>query len=332
MQFGILSTATIGTEDVIPAIQASDSTVAAIASRDRARAESVADDLDVERAYGSYERLLGDEHLDAVYNPLPNALHGEWTRRAADAGLHVLCEKPLTPTAEDARELFDYCADRGVTLMEAWMYRFHPRTERALEIAADELGEIRHVETAFTFAMGDRTDDIRLDPALAGGALMDVGSYAVSAARAFLGEPERAYAHAADTYESGVDSQLAGTLEYPDGVTAHVLGGFDTVHFEHYSVLAADGWLDARDCFGPDADQAVSLTWAVDGEERTETFDPVDHYRLEVDGFVDAIEAGRDPRVDRADTLGNMRAIDALYESAERGEPVDVALPGSASR
>lgn len=325
MRFGIVSTADIGTEYVVPAIRASDHEAAAIASRDGDRAESVAADLDIERSYGSYEGLLADESLDAVYNPLPNALHAEWTRAAADAGLHVLCEKPLAPTAGEAADLFDYCDERGVTLMEAFMYRFHPRTERALEIVREELGDVRHVEATFTFALGDHPEDIRLNPDLAGGALMDVGCYAVSAARAFLGEPIRAYAHAADTYGSGVDSQLAGTLEYPDGVTAHVTGGFDTPGTEHYRVLATDGWLEADDCFGPGPDQAVSLTWAVDGEERTETFDGVDQYRLEVEGFADAVETGREPRVGREETMGTMRIIDALYESVERSQPVDLA-------
>ena len=325
MRFGIISTADIGTEDVVPGIQASEHEAAAIASRDGDRAESVAADLGIERSYGSYEDLLADESLDAVYNPLPNAFHAEWARAAADAGLHVLCEKPLTPTADEAADLFDYCERRGVTLMEGFMYTYHPRTVRALEIVDEELDDVRHVESTFTFAMGDRTDDIRLDPELAGGALMDVGCYAVSAVRGFLGEPERAYAHAADTYDAGVDSQLAGMLEYDDGVTAHVTGGFDTAFAHEYRVLAANGWLKCEAAFDVGPDQNVSLTWVVDGEERTETFDGIDHYRLEVEDFADAVEAGRSPRVDRTETVRNMRAIDALYESAERGEPVDLA-------
>lgn len=325
MRFGILSTATIATEHVVPAIRASDHEAAAIASRDADRAAGVADDLGVERSYGSYEALLADDDLDAVYNPLPNALHAEWTRRAADAGLHVLCEKPLARSAAEAEALFEHCAERGVTLMEAFMYRFHPRTERALAVVAGELGEVRHVEATFTFPLGDAPDDVRLDPDLAGGALMDVGCYAVDAARLFLGEPDRTYGVAADSYDAGVDSQFAGTLAYRDGAAAHVTGGFDTPGTEHYRVLATDGWLEASDCFGPAADQAVSITWGVDGDERTETFALVDHYRLEVEGFADAIAAGREPRVGRADTLGTARAMDALAESAERGEPVDVA-------
>lgn len=324
MRFGILSTAGIGTEHVVPAIQSSEHETAAIASRDGDRAASVAADLDIDRSYGSYEALLADESLDAVYNPLPNALHAEWTRKAADAGLHVLCEKPLTPDADSADALFDYCEDRGVTLMEAFMYRFHPRTERALEILDAELGDIRYVDATFTFRL-DAEYDIRTDPDLAGGSLMDVGCYAVNAARTFLGEPERAYAHSADTHDSGVDTQLAGTLEYDDGVSAHVTGGFDSPVTQYYHVLTTDGWLEARTAFNASVDERVSLTWSRDGEERTETFEPASQYRLEVAGFADAVESGTTPRIDRQDTVGNMRAIDALYASAEQGEPVDVA-------
>ena len=327
MDFGIISTANIGTEDVIPGIQKSEHTVAAIGSRNEAAAEAVAEDLGIDRAHGSYDALLADDGIDAVYNPLPNALHAEWTKRAADQGLHVLCEKPLTVDAEEAADLFDYCDDAGVTLMEAFMYRFHPRTIRAREIVDSELGEVRSATASFTFNMRwpGHEDDIRLDPDLAGGSLMDVGCYAVSAVRGFLGEPERAQAVAADTRDSGVDTQLSGILEYPDGVTGRVHCGFDTESVQHYRVETVDGWLEARDTFDVTPEDETTLTYAVDGREVTETFDPVDHYTLEVEGFADAIERGEAPLVDRAETLGNMRAIDALAASAERGEPVSLS-------
>ncbi|WP_324756436.1 Gfo/Idh/MocA family protein [Haloarcula sp. GH36] len=324
MRFGILSTAKIGREAVIPAIQASEHTVTAIGSRDAERARRVAADLGIPEAYGDYETLLAEADIDAVYNPLPNALHAEWSQRAADHGHHVLCEKPLTVDSAEAIDLFEYCADRDVTLMEAFMYQFHPRTQRAREIVREELGELRAVESSFKFRL-DWDGDIRLDPELAGGSLMDVGCYAVSAVRGFLGEPDRAFAQATDSRETGVDTNLAGTLAYDDGRVAQIACGFDSPHVERYRVETDDGWLEARDCFGPEPDQSVSLTYAVDGREVTETFDPVDQYRLQVEGFADAVSAGADPLVDRAETLGNMRAIDALARSAERGEPVDVA-------
>ncbi|QCD64948.1 MULTISPECIES: Gfo/Idh/MocA family protein [Halomicrobium] len=324
MEFGVLSTAAIGREDVIPAIQASEHAVGAIASRDAERARSVADELDIDRSYGSYEALLADEGIDAVYNPLPNSLHAEWTRRAADHGLHVLCEKPLTPDAEQARALFDYCDRQGVTLMEAFMYHFHPRTERAREIVREELGEVRHVEATFTFGMGDRTDDIRLDPALDGGSLMDIGCYAVSAVRNVLGEPNRAFAHAADTYDTGVDSQLSGLLTYDDGVTAQITSSFDTPMTHEYRIMTADGWLHVPEAFDVAPDQSVSLTYQVDGQRHTETIDGVDHYRRQVESFADAVAADETPPVDRTETVDNMAVIDALYESAETGEPAAV--------
>ncbi|WP_254273313.1 Gfo/Idh/MocA family protein [Haloarcula marina] len=323
MRFGVLSTAKIGRESVIPAIQATSHDVVAIASRDGDRARAVADDLGIDEAYGDYESMLDDANIDAVYNPLPNALHAEWTEAAADAGLHILCEKPLTVDAAEAADLFEYCADRDVTLMEAFMYQFHPRTQRAREIVREELGEIRSVDASFTFRLDD-TDDIRMDPKLAGGSLMDVGCYAVSGVRGFLGEPDRAYGHRVDSRSTGVDTTFSGVLEYDDGRTARIGCGFDTPNAERYRVETTDGWLEARNCFGPEPDESVSLSYAVDGREVTETFGAVDHYSLQVDAFAAAIEAGETPRVDRAETMGNMRTIDALARSAELGDPVDI--------
>ncbi|ESP88108.1 Gfo/Idh/MocA family protein [Candidatus Halobonum tyrrellensis] len=322
MRFGILGTADIARESVIPGIRKSDHEAAAVASRDHERAERFAEECDITEAYGSYEALF-DADIDAVYNPLPNALHAEWSERAADAGLHVLCEKPLTTTADRTVDLFDHCADAGVTLMEAFMYQFHPRTERTREVAVEELGDVRSVDATFTFRLPG-PPDIRLDADLGGGALFDVGSYAVSAARGFLGEPDRAYAHFADTRDSGVDTDVAGLLEYDDGRTARVAAGFDTAHVERYRVEAVDGFLEARDCFAP-GEREVAMRYEVDGRRVEETFDAVDQYEREVEGFAAAAESGSPPRVDRAETLGNVRTLDALRESAAEGVPVDVA-------
>lgn len=324
MRFGILSTAGIGTKSVIPGIQKSEHEVGAIASRTEARAASVAADFDIPRVYDSYEALFEDSTLDAVYIPLPNSLHAEWTKRAADAGLHVLCEKPLAANADEAREVIQYCREREVTLMEAFMYRFHPRTRRAAEIVADELDDVQSVTASFKFSLRGRPDDIRLQPDLAGGSIMDVGSYAISAARLFLGEPDRAYAHTTDTRNCGTDTQMAGVLEYDSGATAEISSGFDTVHTERYRVEATNGWLMAENAFGPGPDEAVSLTYEVDGEQTTETFDPVDHYQLEVEQFAESVETDCKPLVDGEETLGNMAVIDALHDSAASGKPVTV--------
>lgn len=327
MRFGILSTANIGRKSVVPAIQKTDHEVVAVASRDEENARQFADDFEIPTSYGSYEALL-EADIDAVYNPLPNALHAEWTRRAADAGLDVLCEKPLTVDASAATALFDYCEDAGVTVMEAFMYQFHPRTERAREIVREELSTVRSVESTFTFSLRGDPDDIRLSPELAGGCLMDVGCYSVSATRGLLGEPDRIHAHALDTRNCGVDTDLVAQFEYDDpGAHAQIRSGFDTQHRQHYRVDAENGWLEAENVFNPGPDAAVSLTYSVDGEETTETFDPEDAYRLEVEAFADAAESGSEPPVDRTETIANMRAIDAIYESSDRGAPV--ALEGS---
>jgi len=320
MNIGVISTANIGRKRVIPAIAQTEATTLAIASRDSDRAQAAAAEHDIPRAYGSYEALLDDEDLDAVYNPLPNALHAEWTKRAADAGLDVLCEKPLGVDATEAREMTEYCDRQGVTLMEAFMYQYHPRTERALAVA-EQLGEIRHVDAAFHFALPDR-EDIRLDPELAGGSLMDVGCYAVTAARLFLGEPVQAYATATDRRDCGVETSLTGTLAFGGGATAAISSGFDaSIH--RYTVIGSEGRLTVDEAFVPDGE--TELRYTTDGRQVTERFDPVDQYRLEVEAFLDAVERGESPRTDGHDAAKTMAVIDALYGSVDRDRPVSVA-------
>lgn len=203
------------------------------------------------------------------------------------------------------------------------MYRFHPRTERAREIVREELSTVRSASATFTFPLRGRPGDIRLSPELAGGSLMDVGCYAVSAARGFLGEPDRVSARALDTRDCGVDTELTARLEY-DGAHARIRSGFDTQKLERYRVDAENGWLEGRTVFGPGPDRKVSLTYRADGREATETFDAVDHYRLQVEAFADAAERGETPPVSREETVSNMRVIDAIRESADGGEPVDL--------
>ncbi|CCQ32672.1 glucose-fructose oxidoreductase [Halorhabdus tiamatea SARL4B] len=310
---------------MIPAIERSEHEVTAIASRDADRAETVASELGIPNAYGSYDEMLADAPIDAVYNPLPNALHAEWTIRAADAGHDVLCEKPIGVDAEQAREMYDYCDRHDVTLMEAFMYRFHPRTERAAEVVAENLENVRAGSATFTFSLRGNPDDIRLDPDLAGGSLMDLGCYAVSAMRLFLGEPERVYAKSVDTRDAGVDSQLTGILEFESGATARIQSGFDTPFAESYRVEAENGWLEAENVFGADPDQPVEIEYEVGGRHVTEAFDPVDPYQREVEHFADAVESGSTPRIDGTESAHNMAVIDALYESAKRGEPVSLS-------
>ena len=250
MNFGVLGTAHIARTAFVPALDETDHDVVAIASRDGDRASTVAAELGVPRSHGSYGALLEDEALDAVYNPLPNALHAEWTKRAADACLHVLCEKPLGVDAAEARELCEHCEKRGVTLMEAFMYRYNPRMERAVEVVREELGEVRSVQSRFSFRMGDTPEDIRLSPELAGGSLMDVGCYAVHATRQFLGEPARVLGTTNDARDAGVETEAAATLEYGNGATAQVSSGFETPESQYCRVETTDGRLEIPDEIG----------------------------------------------------------------------------------
>lgn len=316
LTFGVLGTAGIARTAFVPAVAASDHTVGAVASRDGDQAADFAEAHSIPRSYGSYAALLDDDGIDAVYVPLPNALHAEWTTRAADAGLDVLCEKPLAADADEAREVVDHCADRGVTLMEGYMYRYHPRTERAVELAETALDEVRSVTATFRFPLYDRPDDVRLDLTLAGGSLMDVGCYPVSIARRLLGSPDHVYAHAHDSRDAGVDTELAGVLGYDDGRSARIASGFDTQLIQRYRVDATNGWIDVERAFDAPNDESTTLEYRIDGRHATETFDPVDQYRLEVEHFADCVERGETPRTNGSEAVRTLEIIDALAESA----------------
>jgi predicted dehydrogenase len=189
-----------------------------------------------------------------------------------------------------------------------------------VEVAREELGDLRHVDAAFSFRLGDGPD-VRLDPDLAGGALMDVGCYPVNAARTFLGEPVLASAHTHDRRGSGVDTEIAAALEFEDGATATVEAGFETREHQTCRVEGTDGWLEAESAFNPGVTETV-LRWGTDEKTVEETFDPVDAYRREVEHFAASVDAGRDPLTDGEEAVANMRAIDALYEAAATGESV----------
>jgi predicted dehydrogenase len=325
MRFGIISTAAIAREDVIPAIGRSEHTVQAISSRDPERAREAADDLGIPDAYGSYEEMFEASNVDAVYNPLPNSLHAEWSKRAADHGLDVLCEKPLTSDAEEARELVEYCRERDVVLMEAFMYRYFPRNQRTREIARQELENVNHVNGTLKFRLED-PDDIRIDPELAGGSLMDLGCYPVSVARWILGEPDRVFAYAEDSRDCGVDTQMGGLLRYDSGAIAQFDCSFDTEGVQRYRIEGENGWVETEQgaTFNTPIDEPTTLEYHIDGRHGVEEFEPVDQYCLEVEHFAECVETGQPPHTGGQESIDNMRVIDALYESTDTGEEVSL--------
>ncbi len=327
LRFGVLSTANIGRNRVNPALRASrNAELVAVASRDAARAREFAEQTSIPRHYGSYEALLDDPEIEAVYVPLPNSMHKEWTIRAAEKGKHVLCEKPLATTAGDAREMKAAAKASGVVLMEAFMYRFHPRTRRLLELAAGpEAGEIKVVRSAFTFKLL-REGNYRFSPELGGGALLDLGCYCVDASRLLArSEPVEAQAFA-EWSQKGVDMQLVGSLRFENGVVAQFDCSFLLERREFVEAAGRDGaFLSPSETFACTLGETEiverhgldpAIRHGVNGD---------DHYRLMVEHFADVVRGAASPRHHIDESITNLAAIEALYESARSGgRPVSV--------
>ena len=319
VRWGVLSTARIN-DAVIRGARKSDRVdVLAVASRDQARAEAYARANGYERAYGSYEALLEDPDLEAVYISLPNALHVEWSVRALEAGKHVLCEKPLDRRPEEVERAFEAAEAADRFLMEAFMWRHHPQT-RQLEQLVDEgaIGELRLVHSAFSFQL-TRLEDVRMRPELQGGSLLDVGCYCVSAARLLAGEPE--VVHGEQTLSrSGVDVRFAATLRFAGDVLAHFDCAFDLPARSVIEAVGSEGSLVASDPFILGDGRGLELRR--DGTaERVET-GHTNKYQLEFENLGDAIRGRAEPLLGREDALGQARTLAALLDSAERGAPV----------
>jgi len=317
-KWGIISTAHINRLVLAGARESDRVEVLAVASRDQARAEGYAREHGIERAYGSYEALLADPDLDAVYISLPNSLHVEWSIRALEAGKHVLCEKPLDRRPEEVERAFDAAERAGRFLMEAFMYRHNPQTARVKELVdGDAIGQLRVVRSSFSFSLGD-AENVRLAAGLDGGALMDVGCYCVSGSRLLGGEPERVFGERL-TGESGVDVLFAATMRFPGDVVAQFDCGFVQPDRDELEVVGSEGSLFLDDPWH--ARTPVIELRRDDGVEEI-VLEHVDSYRLELENLSDAIAGRAEPLLGREDAVGQARTIDALYRSAAAGEPV----------
>ena len=320
LRWGILSTANI-TDKLLDS--GTDQEFVAVGSRDGTRAEAYAREKGIARAHGSYEALLADPDVDAIYNPLPNALHVEWSIRALEAGKHVLCEKPLTRRPEDVGRAFDVAEREGRVLAEAFMWRHHPQVARARELLdGGAIGDLRIIRAHFAFPVAD-PDDIRLQPSLDGGGLMDVGCYCVSGCRTLAGaEPERAWAEAVPGGH-GVDVALAATLRFPGDVLAHLDCGLSYPGGSRLAAAGTEGSFALADPWhGNDA--VIELRRADGSVERIEA-GPANSYALELADFEAAVRGERPPLLGRDDALGQARTIAALYTSAERNAPCPIA-------
>jgi predicted dehydrogenase len=317
--WGVLSTANIGRKAVNPAIQASSNgELVAVASREEGRARAFAEETGIPTAYGSYEALLEDDRIEAVYNPLPNSLHKEWTVRASEKGKHVLCEKPLALNAAECREMEAAASANGVKLMEAFMYRFHPRTEKVLEtVRAGALGKLTQIRSSFTFLL-TRDDNIRWDGALGGGALMDVGCYCVNVSRTMAGREPVEVRAMANFRSPGVDAQMAGSLRFDDGLLAHFDCALTMERTEVYHLMGTEGHLRVPNAFLPGTDEAVIERFDLENNLTTLPVPGADEYRLMVEHFADCVLNDRPVRFSAEEAALNMRVIEALYQSARK--------------
>jgi D-xylose 1-dehydrogenase (NADP+, D-xylono-1,5-lactone-forming) len=316
LRWGVLSTA-----DITDKVLAGGLEPVAVASRDAERARAWADKRGVEGAHGSYEALLADDGIDAVYIPLPNSMHVEWSIKALEAGKHVLCEKPLTRHAADAERAFDAAERNDRVLAEAFMWRHHPQATRLRElIDAGTVGRVRLIRAAFSFPLDDM-GDVRANHELEGGALMDVGCYPVSGARFVAGsEPERVYAETVSGGPGeGVDFALAATLRFPGDVLATIDCGLTYAKRDELEVVGEQGSLFLDDPWH--SLEPVIEVRREDGTERVEA-DAANPYGCEVADFEAAVAGERPSRFGRQDAVAQARLIEALYESAGSGAPV----------
>ena len=318
LRLGLLSTAAINGAILAGARETDRVEVVAVGSRDGAIAQGYASEHGLERSHGSYEALLEDADVDAVYISLPNRLHHEWTLKALAAGKHVLCEKPYSRRPAEVNEAFDAADAAGLVLAEAFMYRHHSQSARARELVqSGAIGRLRSVSASFSFPLLDQTN-VRLSSELDGGALMDVGCYCVSGSRLLAGEPEGVLGEQV-VAENGVDVAFHGTMRFAGDVIAQ----FDA------SFVAPDR--QRLEAVGEEGTMLLTAPWKIsdvgirirrgDAEERIEV--PAGNsYRLELDDLAAAVAGERQPLLGRADALGQARAIEALYRSAESGEIV----------
>lgn len=323
MRLGILSTAHINRRVVSAAHASPCVEVVAIASRDHARAEAFAREWSIERAYGSYDALLADDDLDAIYVSLPNSLHIEWSIRAAKAGKHVLCEKPLDRRPNRVKQAFDAADRAGVILTEGFMYRHHAQTRRLVDlVASGVIGELEFIRAAFAYRLTDSAN-ARLRPELDGGALMDVGCYCVSAARLLAGEPERAYGEQV-LGPTGVDLRFHGTLRFPRGILAHFDAGL-TTNLSELTVIGSEGTMTVYDpwhCRQP----RIELQ-RIDAQLETIHFDTADSYQLELEDLAAAMTGQSPPLLGRTDAIAQAQVLSLLHRSASADRAFPVIAP-----
>jgi len=326
VSFGILSTSKFAMRVTIPAMQKSkNSSIVAIASRDKARAEVVAKQLGIPKVHGSYEDLLYDSEIDAVYIPLPNHLHVEWSIKALEAGKHVLCEKPIGSSYSDANRLEVAVKQYpNLKVMEAFMYRHHPQWRKVKElIEQNAIGEIKGVHALYSYYNVDPTN-IRNKADIGGGAMLDIGCYCTSLSRfVFNREPERVLGRIDYDPQTKIDRLSSGVLDFGNGVATFTCGT-QIHHYQRVNIFGTQGRIEIEIPFNAPNDRRTRV-WLQKGESIEEIFfDICDQYTIQADLFAQAILTNGKVFTPLTDAMANMKVIDAVKESALSGEWMDI--------
>lgn len=330
VRWGVLSTAKIGIEHVIPAlIKSEKGRLVAIGSRDLSRAQSAADQFAIPNVHGTYEDLIADPEVDAIYNPLPNDLHVTWSEKAAESGKHVLCEKPIALTAEEAQRLIEIRDRTGVLIQEAFMVRCHPQWLRTRELVSQgKIGDLRAIQTFFSYMNRD-PQNIRNIVEAGGGAVYDIGCYPIVISRFLYGEePVRAVALMERDPDMGTDRLTSAILDFPSGHASFICST-QLVGHQRVEVCGTKGRVEIRVPFNAPA-AGTTRIHLDDGSKlggasaEVQEIEPADQYALQADLFSAAIQEGRDVAFPLEDSVKNMRVIDAIYRSGRSGRWEDV--------
>ncbi len=329
VRWGVLSTAHIAVAKVIPAMQRGKwSKVTGIASRDPAKAKHFASLLNIPKAYGSYEELLADDEIEAIYNPLPNHLHVPWTIKAAEAGKHVLCEKPIALNASEARTLIQVRVRTGVRIQEAFMVRTHPQWVATRDlISSGRIGQLKSINGFFSYFNRDAAN-IRNQPEIGGGALMDIGCYPITISRfIFEAEPKRVLGLIERDPEMRIDRLTSALLEFEGGHSAFTCST-QLAYYQRMTFLGTKGRIEVPVPFNAPNDQPTRIMIDKEGDLSSKNIETIefpqcDQFTIQGDLFSQAIRENTEPQIPLEDAVNNMKVIDAVFRSAESGEWVE---------
>lgn len=326
IRWGILSTAKIAETAFIPSLaQTRRGQLAAVASRDGARAQAFAETHNIPQAFDSYDAMIESDAIDAIYNPLPNSLHAEWTEKAAAAGKHVFCEKPLGVSATEAQHMVDVCAQAGVVLFEAFVFLYHPKSIKLRQVLAEgAIGDLVQMTASFTFPLKRPTDNIRMNRELGGGNLMDVGCYPIAFSRFVFGEePVSVQAACAMDPDYGVDTRSSMVLTYSGDRHAALQSGFDAPGGQRASIHGTSGYIAVPQPCHPKAQDGFVVCRG-ETEEAVYVEAGVPPFAPAIEHFHDCLLDGVEPMATAANAVGTLRVIEAIRESAATGRRIDL--------